>query len=189
MGKSKILDSHIKSLTSIRNKSVEAGWFESNLYPDGTSVALVAATQEYGVTINVEAGTRTVYRKINEKSGKFLSKGRFVKKSKSNFSTEHDVGSYKIVIPPRPFMRKAANEISKNIHKLERSLAKKFLDGKINADEMLGKIGIYMVSTIKNSINSDEWTPNAPSTVRKKGFDKPLTDTGILKQTVSFKVL
>ena len=33
-----------------------------------------------------------------------------------------------------------------------------------------------------------EFVPNAPSTIRKKGSDKPLIDTGQLRQGVSYKI-
>ena len=51
---------------------------------------------------------------------------------------------------------------------------------------------IYVADVYKRQVQHQmvegEFVPNAPSTIRKKGSDKPLIDTGQLRQGVSYKI-
>ena len=91
--------------------------------------------------------------------------------------------------PPRPFMRYASLLFSADRRNIERNIAKKMFSGKITAEQALGQIGLAMEAKIVTSIRDGNWTPNAPYTVKKKGFDKPLIETGHMWQTVSSKVV
>lgn len=188
MGVSKMLDRHIKALESLQGKKVEAGWFSSNFYPNGQRIAYIASILEYGAVIKVEAHQQTVYRQINEKTGEFRNSGKFVTKEKSNFATTHEVAAYNIVIPPRPFMRKAGEDFKKSLPELQKKLGKKFLNDEISADAMLNQIGLHLEGLIVNSMNNGGWIKNADSTIARKGFDKPLKHWGTMIQTVSYKV-
>lgn len=51
-----MIDNHIKRLSALKGKKVEAGWFETDRYPagegkEGRSVAANARVQEFGATI------------------------------------------------------------------------------------------------------------------------------------------
>lgn len=140
--KPKGLQKHIDAIKKMDGKSVEAGWFETNRYPDGTSVAQVARFNEFGTT----------------------------------------------KAPARPFMRLAASKFSAQRKEAVPKLATKMAEGKITADQALGAIGNVLEGCIVDSIKNGGWTPNAPSTVEKKGFDKPLIDTGEMFKSVSSKV-
>ncbi|WLW40830.1 hypothetical protein GNAINCEL_00048 [Serratia phage KKP 3709] len=72
--------------------------------------------------------------------------------------------------------------------KIEKSLVTKLLAGKITVDQMLNQIGMAMENSIVDSIKNGGWTPNAPSTIAKKGFDMPLIDDGHMWQNVNSKV-
>jgi phage virion morphogenesis protein len=67
----------------------------------GTNV-VYAAIHQLGGTIKREARTQTIYRKYDEKLDELLP--RFVKRSKSNFATDHAVGAHEIEMPARPFL-------------------------------------------------------------------------------------
>ena len=188
MGVSKLLDKHIKALQSIENKKVEAGWFESNRYSDGKSIAYIASILEYGAVIKIDAHQQTIYRQINEKTGEFRNGGKFVSKDKSNYATEHHVAAYNIVIPPRPFMRKAGEDFKKSLPELQKKLGKKFLNNEITADQMLNQIGLHLEGLIVDSMNNGGWIKNADSTIARKGFDKPLKHWGTMIQTVTYKI-
>jgi hypothetical protein len=49
-------------------------------------------------------------------------------------------------------------------------------------------MGTVIKDQIVQSIVSTNSPPNAPSTVRRKGFDKPLIDTGVMQRSVDFVV-
>ena len=49
-------------------------------------------------------------------------------------------------------------------------------------------IGAKSVGMIQQEIVDGNWTPNAPSTIAKKGSDHPLIDTGLMRQSVHYVV-
>lgn len=188
MGVSKMLEKQIAALKALDGATVEAGWFESNRYPDGKSVAEVARINEFGALIKVDAHEQTIYRRIDESTGTFKNGGKFVPKEKANYATTHSVAAYQIVIPPRPFMRLAWYRFQIGFPALQKKLGKDFLSGKLSADGMLNQIGLHLEGLIVASINNGGWKPNAKSTIAKKGFDNPLTHFGTMKQTVTYKI-
>jgi hypothetical protein len=189
MGVSKLLEKHIAALKAVEGKTVEAGWFESNRYSDGTSVAYIAKILNDGALIKVPEREQKIYRSINEATGLFNNGGRFVKASKSNYMTTHTVAAYNIIIPARPFMDKAQKDFEKSLPELQKKLGKRFLEGKLSADGMLNQIGLHLEGLIVDSMNNGGWAPNAKSTIARKGFDKPLKHWGTMIQTVTYKIV
>jgi len=160
--------SYLEKLASSLTGEVEVGFMADAKYEDGTNIAAVAFWNEYGAKINVSAHTITNYRKI-DKQGNFLRKGRFVKRKQSNFSSVHMVPAHTITIPPRPFFRNAIAEAKKSLaEKLGKKLANDHEAGPLEA------MGELMVKEIQVSILDGNFTPNAKSTINKKGFDRPL---------------
>ena len=73
---------------------------------------------------------------------------------------------------------------------LFRSLQSKkadLLQGK-SAEQVLKEIGIFQKDLIQEKITEGSFTPNAASTVRKKGSNKPLIDTGRMRQSVNYVI-
>ena len=91
-------------------------------------------------------------------------------------------------VPARPFMRTAFNQYNKEWSAIIlRSLQN---DGQnYNFYKALSFGAIQAVSDIQASILSSNWQPNAPSTIKRKGFDRPLIDTGIMLKLVSYSVV
>lgn len=144
------LKAHIQALKALNAKTVKAGWFASNRYPDGYSVAQNAA---------------------------FQNSGGVIKR-----------GDHQIVIPARPFMDLAGTNVQTQQSATAKQLINQVLRQNEEAPKALAKIGLLMENEIKKAIVQGEWAPNAPSTVKKKGFNKPLVDSGILLKTVASKV-
>lgn len=164
---------------------LRVGFLEGRTYPDGTPVAYIASVQEYGGTANIPEHDITLYRSINEKTGEFNKQGRFVKKSKSNFSTTHRVKAHTITIPPRPFFR---NAIEKNSKEWGATLAKIMAANGYNVQNGLTQMGEVIKGQIVESILDMKSPQLAASTVKKKGFDKPLIDTRVMIDSVDFEV-
>lgn len=74
---------------------------ETNSVVVGTNV-VYSAIHQFGGEINRGASTRTLYFKMN-KAGTEVS-NRFVRKDKSNFAQDVNIGPYTIRIPARPFL-------------------------------------------------------------------------------------
>ena len=124
-----------KSGRGQNNESVTA-----NDYEDGTTVAEVAAWNEYGTS----------------------------------------------QIPPRPFLRQSvenhADEINANIE----VVIKAVVSGDIDTEKALMMIGAMQVGYVQHEIKTGGFTPNKPSTIRMKGSDRPLIDTGQMRQSVHY---
>jgi hypothetical protein len=164
-------------------QSLQVGFLDGAKYPDGTSVPMVAMIQEYGGTINREASTVTVYRKVNAAGTDFLKNGRFVKRKDANFSQTYDVPPYTITIPPRPFFRTAVEE---NSDQWPRDAAELLREHDFDLPAVAKLMGEKIKGQVQQSIIDWLEPPNAPSTISKKGFDKPLIDTGVMLRSVDY---
>lgn len=165
--------------------SVKVGFLAGATYPDGTSVAAVAAIQEWGATINRTPSTVTVYRKVNATGTGFLRNGRFVKRRVSNFASTHAVGAYTITIPPRPFFR---TMIAENSASWAPDLAVLLREKSYDAATALRIMGERISSQLQQSILNWSEPPNAKSTIARKGFNKPLIDTAVMYRSVDYEV-
>jgi hypothetical protein len=176
-------------------KTVNVGFLEGATYPDGTPVALIAATNEYGGTVTVPAHDVTIHRKI-DKSGNFaagsldeegnrVGASQFVKASRSNYDTTHHVDEYTVTIPARPFFR---DMIQKNKGEWPAELGKIIRAADYDAEVALGRLGKHVAEQLQESIRDFSDPANAKSTIAKKGFDKPLVDSDHMLNSVDSEV-
>ena len=93
-------------------------------------------------------------------------------------------------IPARPFLRTTLRENEYYRSALLDAL-KAGLVRQADPSKALQLVGIRAASDIRNTIDTNDFAPNAPATVRKKSTDadkgnkdKPLIDTGILRQSI-----
>ena len=56
------------------------------------------------------------------------------------------------------------------------------------AQGALEALGVFGKGLVQEKISTGDFEPNAPSTIRKKGSDKPLIDTGRLRQSVNYVI-
>lgn len=157
---------------SARNPSVKAGFFKTATEADGTPVAAIAAVQEFGAVVRGKGGQGTV-------------------------------------IPSRPFMRQTIAQQRTAWVRLLAGALKASLRGvpgpsggaggsqpplqtllqRLTAPtQALTLLGQTMQADLTHTIRQTHTPPNAPSTIRHKGFDKPLLETGVLQNSVSFQV-
>lgn len=184
---------HQKALKELDGVLVEAGWFESDRYPStkpgepGIPVAAIARQNEFGATIDHPGGTKYIEDAIVGRGANQRYVGtRFVH---NDFAGEHKTTSaHKIEIPARPFMRLAWSNFLGKQAALQKKLTQQILSGDKTATELLKDVGLLMEGLIAKSIKNGSWTPNAASTIRMKGFDKPLIHDSIMLQTVSSQV-
>ncbi len=158
--KSPMLEEHIAALEKIRGKSVEAGWFETNRYQKGPRVS------------DKMVGTPVA------RIARIQEFGAVIKRE-----------GYVITIPARPFMRLAAVTFNGKRKEIQKKIAGQMATGKINPEQGLKQIGMAMEAEIVKSIKTGGWERNAESTIRKKGFDDPLIDSGTMWQTVTSAVV
>lgn len=87
-------------------------------------------------------------------------------------------------IPPRPFMR---NCVQKRAARWSRIIAAG-IRARILSNFILDTLGKEMVEDIQREMDDFSDPPNAPATIRQKGFNNPLIDTGRLRDAVTYEV-
>ena len=89
--------------------------------------------------------------------------------------------------PARPFMRRSferhEDELQKACDRVNQVLAK---GG--TAEAALKELGVFLKGLVQEEIVDGGFAPNAPATVKKKKSDRPLIDTGYMRQSVQFVV-
>ncbi len=128
-----------KSVT--KSATLSVGFLEGATYPDGTSVPLVAAVQEFG------APARN--------------------------------------IPPRPFFR---HMIAEKAESWPDAVAALLETNDYDATQTLMQTGEAIKGQLHQSIVDTNSPPLAPATIKKKGFSKPLIDTGVMINSIDYKV-
>lgn len=93
-----------------------------------------------------------------------------------------------IHIPARPFMTRAANKKGKRWQELSDALVGQIFFKSIPVPVALTKLGAAMQGDIQKELASGRFKRLHPFTIRRKKSNRPLVDTGQLRQAVSFKV-
>lgn len=87
--------------------------------------------------------------------------------------------------PPRPFFRTTIARESKTWgDKLGKAVVATNYDGQ----KALALLGQSMRDDVESAIAQWAAPRNAPSTIARKGFDKPLVDTGVMQRAVDYEV-
>lgn len=89
-----------------------------------------------------------------------------------------------INMPSRPFMRKSVDDNKDEISAYMRQKVEDVLSGRKTAEQVFKEIGLFQKGLIQKKITDGSFEPNAPSTIRRKKSDKPLIDTGRMRQSV-----
>ena len=90
-------------------------------------------------------------------------------------------------IPQRPFMRTATNRNGKSWGSKSAKAVQSVMKG-MPISQVAELVGMQMKSDISSTLTDGPWTPNAPSTIAKKGSSRPLIDTGELRASINYKV-
>lgn len=91
-------------------------------------------------------------------------------------------------IPPRRFMKTAMERNGKGqLGKESERLVGSLIDGSVSTKEVSSRIGESHQRQIQKAINRFSTPANAASTIRKKGRNDPLTETGELETLVDHK--
>lgn len=135
------LKAALRDLASRLDKpaTLRVGFLEGATYPDGTSVPMVAAFNEFGTA----------------------------------------------KAPPRPFFR---NMVAEKSGDWPKAIAALLEANNMDAARALALTGEAIKGQLQQSIRDLDSPPLAQSTIDRKGFDKPLIDTGVMINSVDFEV-
>ena len=86
-----------------------------------------------------------------------------------------------------PLLAHLSEKIKRQKEKLKQYL---FIDKRLDeAYNLMGNTAkSIIISSFKNK-NDGQWAPNAPSTIKKKGVDNPLIDTGRLRRSITYELI
>lgn len=112
-----------------------------------------------------------------DKSGKNLDIPTATIAAWNEFGTQHT--------PPRPFFR---TMIAANAPTWGKDVAVLIAQDNFDAKKALTQMGERIAGQLRKSIEAFDNPGNAPSTIRKKKFDKPLIDTGEMWNSVHYEV-
>lgn len=180
----------MKDLELLASKEIKIGVQSGEMATEGSiTMARLAAVHEFGEDINIKAGSITQYRNVG-KDGNFKHGGRLRKKKlkSTNFTQTFARKEHVIHIPERSFIRSAFDENQKEIIALSEDVGNKVAEMKIDPMQGLRLIGQKMEDKVKEKIDSGPFTPNAPSTIKKKGDNKPLVHNTNLKNSIRYEV-
>lgn len=89
--------------------------------------------------------------------------------------------------PERPFMRQSFENHESELQ-AACDAANRLVSSGGSADQALQQIGVVAKGLVQEEIDNGDFAPNAESTIRKKGSEQPLIDTGTMRQSVNFVV-
>lgn len=123
---------------------------------------------------------------IGFQAGKKKHKGRNGKEADvAEIAMFNELGTSRS--PSRPFLRQTVDKNKAKIKQMCKQTAKQIAQGG-SAAQCLKLLGAFGVSLVQETIESGSFKPNAPRTVDMKGSDKPLIDTGRMRQSVHYVI-
>jgi hypothetical protein len=156
----------------------------SSIKNDMAGLKRLLATLEKGKASKVQVGI------FGHRAARSDKKGHL---TNADLGFIHELGSPTMGIPPRSFLRMPINLKGKEIY------AKAFKDTvhKLAAtseawSELLNNIGRSATDVIQQAFGSrgfGSWAPDKPGTVKAKGSDMPLIDTGHLRRSILWRVV
>lgn len=87
--------------------------------------------------------------------------------------------------PARPFLKQTIDSNQDKIKAKCEQAVKDISEGK-STEQCLQQLGAFGVGLVQETIANGSFEPNNPQTVKKKGSDKPLIDTGQMRQSVHY---
>lgn len=102
----------------------------------------------------------------------------------------HEYGSPRRNIPERSFIRRTFREKKRQLDVVVTKVARAILKDRMSVDTGLNVIGVWMATQVKHTIASGPHIPPPlqPETIRRKGSDRPLVDTGRLLNSITWVV-
>lgn len=132
---------YFRELQKMTEMEVRVGFQGDEKYEDGTTIAEVAAYNEFGSSDT----------------------------------------------PERPFMRQSFENHESELQ-AACDAANRLVSSGGSADQALQQIGVVAKGLVQEEIVNGGFAPNAESTIKKKGSEQPLIDTGTMRQSVNFVV-
>lgn len=120
-------------------------------------------------------------RKLEEFATRKVMVGIFNNPEVIEYALANEFGTENI--PQRSFIRSTIFEEKGNIPKVFAQAYRETW----SFDLALDRCGEYLAERVKDKIRNGNFTPNAPSTIKQKGSNHPLIDSGTLLNSIEYK--
>ena len=124
------------------------------------------------------------YERINKKNGEKHK----IKVDVVAMLMEYGSDAFDVPFPTRPFFRSTFDAHYDEIKNLMEECIDKIIAGKMTAHRAYETVGKDVVKKVREMILNGTYAALAESTVKAKGSDKPLYDTGELVKSVKYKI-
>jgi hypothetical protein len=104
----------------------------------------------------------------------------------NEYGTAREVNGRVVETPPRPFMR---TTVASKGARWAKVVGEALLRNGVDLDAALRAAGEAAVGDIQEAIGTWTEPPNAPATIAKKGFDRPLRETNHMVKSVAYDVV
>ena len=91
-------------------------------------------------------------------------------------------------IPSRPFLAQTVQMHEEEIKEMAATEISQTLIGKKDSQQAFNAIGEDVRQKVQNRINEGQFVPTAPSTIKHNGHDRPLIDTGTMRDNISYTI-
>lgn len=91
-------------------------------------------------------------------------------------------------IPARPFFAQTVQVHEEEIKEMAATEVSQALLGEKDSQQAFEVIGEDVRKKVQNRIDEGQFVPNAPSTIKRKGHDHPLIDTGTMRDSISYTI-
>lgn len=108
--------------------------------------------------------------------------------SNADVAIIHEMGVPERGIPERSFLRKTMAEKRQTYQELAGKVMRRVLAGEMTVKQGLDLIGMAAEGDVRETIDTGEFAPLAPETIRRKGSGKPLIDKGQLRYSIASEV-
>ena len=136
-------------------------------------------------------GAKTSRMSIDKATRKVTKKSTQVSNTNAELGLVHELGSLSRNIPPRSFLyMPIKTQASTLVKTMAADLVKLLPAGK--AAMFLKRLGIAAENLVQEAFASrgfGRWAPDKPKTVKAKGSDAPLIDSGQLRRSIASRVV
>lgn len=112
-------------------------------------------------------------------------------KKEPNKTSVYDVAVYNEYgtshIPARPFMRQTVDNHEQEWADMAQKLEDRVANG-MSVEQALDILGNKAEGHMKETVGQGKFKPNSPKTIKRKGSAQPLIDTGLMRESITYKV-
>lgn len=142
------------------------------------------------VTIKIDTGMwdrlKAMIRGLEHKQ---VATGIFDDGELAEIGAHHEYGT--VTIPERSWLRSTFRDEHDAMATHLAKLVRRFLDGRLTLDQMLGLFGLFTSNAVKRKITSGAGIspPLKPATIAAKKSSRPLVDTSRMLNAITWKIV